>query len=235
MLMLNAVLLSTFVAADDNVQVNVLAGTDFPISAGGKVQVELPYRLQVRISAGIYPEGYLAILNGVAEEAGWWDENTSSLINAALKNSLVTQASIGWRPWAHRRFRFGVGYQTIVLGGGLTDYETIEAVTGTSVDVMADQVASATVAAQLHQITAEVGWQWIIRDRWVVQATLGGLTTFTSQTDIEIDTEDIVGPGSAVIVSGLEALEQDGEAYLDGYFQQYVHLPTVGVYVGYHF
>jgi len=234
---LASVLAAPVVAAPrSDTHLDLFAGTDFPVAIGGKVRAELPYRLQTNLSLGYYPGGYLNLLNGTAEAAGWWDENTSSLINSALKNSLVAQLSVGWRPWADRGWFFGVGYQLITLGGGLADVDAIEAVTGVEVDAQTGQVIEAEAAAQMHQLTAEIGWQWIIRERWVLRTTVGGLTTLGSSTQIETSlTGSSAGPGGDLAESALDQLESAGETYLDDFFQQYIHLPSVGIHVGYRF
>ncbi|MFT5681330.1 MAG: hypothetical protein ACI8RZ_002236 [Myxococcota bacterium] len=227
--------LLTAASAEGPWHLDATLGTDFPISVGTEVTAETSRRFRGKFGVGYYPQPYLDVLNGVAVSAEWWDEETATLIDAALSGALVTGASVGWRPWEHRRFSFGVGYQLIALGGGLTDEEALQGVTGVEVSTNGDQSLEATVAAQLHQITVEASWQWTIKERWLLSAQVGGLSTLYSNTTVEVLLNGPSGPGDEAVEASLNTMETYGEDYLDGIFQKWVHTGTIGLYAGYRF
>lgn len=222
-------------AAQPAVHLDTTVGTDFPISVGLETTAELPSRLRGKVGVGFYPQPYLDLLNNLAVSAEWWDESTATLIDAALSGAVVTGASVGWRPWEHRRFSFGAGYQLIALGGGLTDEQALQAVTGIEVETTSEQSMEATVAAQLHQVTLEASWQWQIRDRLVLSAQVGGLSTLYSNTGVDVILGGPSGPADDLTEAAISDLEIYGEDYLDDIFQTWVHTGTIGIYAGYRF
>ena len=222
-------------AAQSTVHLDTTVGTDFPISVGLETTAELPSRLRGTVGVGFYPQPYLDLLNGIAVSAEWWDDSTATLIDAALSGAVVTGASVGWRPWEHRRFSLGAGYQLIALGGGLTDEQALQAVTGIAVDTTAEQSLEAIVAAQLHQVTLEASWRWLIRERLVLSAQVGGLSTLHSATAVDVTLGGPSGPGDDLTQAAIRELEVYGEDYLDGIFQKWVHTGTIGIYAGYRF
>lgn len=64
---------------------------------GGRVSVGLPFRRQV--STTLMPEACLDATQAVLFCVQAYDELTASLIDAALKNSLLLRAQVGWRPF----------------------------------------------------------------------------------------------------------------------------------------
>jgi len=96
---------------------SVEALTDFPIHVGGGIHVTAPHSLRLRTSVGVLPSRYLDTIYGVNAADGY-DETTAALLSAALKNSLVWQVQLGWRPWTEHGFYLAGGYSLIALGGG---------------------------------------------------------------------------------------------------------------------
>ncbi|MEL6348817.1 MAG: hypothetical protein AAFV53_37280 [Myxococcota bacterium] len=220
-------------SAGDDWLVDVTVGTDVAIAVGAAIQVEAPNRMYGRVRAGVYPGPYLDLLNGTATTLGWYSDGTADLIDEALQNALVTQGIVGWRPWPERRIGFGVGYQFVALGGGLTTSEALVAVTGRSARDSDSGDTSAEIVAQLHMISAEANWRWPIGDRWLLGVQAGWTSTIASQTAVVIEEEtDNANPSPGRLDSDNAALEDASEAYLNDVFRSSIHLPYGGVWFG---
>ena len=204
--------------------------TDVPIHVGGRLTVEGPARLRYSLSGGYLPPAYVGLINDVCVAADWYSEETASLVQATIENSLVIRNHVGWRPWEAHGFQFELGYGWVGLGGGLTGTEVIAAATGVDVSgELADDLAF-TARASLHQLDVSAGWEWTIRKHFLLRADLGGAFTLASTTVIEPDFD--VPRLAEPFVDELTAA---GEDYLDETFTTYVHTPTVSAAAGWRF
>lgn len=215
----------TVLLAASPVQPSLEAGTWFPALVGGRVSVELPLRLQVSTTLGVMPDAYLDATQSVLVAAQAYDELTASLIDAALKNSVLFRAQVGWRPFADAGFSVQAGYGFAALGGGLTGAELIAAVTGKTLSNEAR--VEVTASAFVHQLTVEIGWQWFVWKGLFVRASLGGFFSFASSTQLTAPTL----PSRAQ--QSLEPVLVEGEHYLDDTITTYVHAPVIGLTIGY--
>ena len=82
--------------------ITVEANTDFPLSVGGRLGVESPWRLRLSTSLGYLPPAYVEVVNDTAVELRAYGRNEADLIENSLKNSLVWRTHVGWRPFAGR-------------------------------------------------------------------------------------------------------------------------------------
>jgi hypothetical protein len=214
----------------DRWRLTVSAGTHFPVDVGARVQAEGPLRLQLATGVGVMPGPYVDFLNTLLVELGAYSDTEAALIEAALHNSLIWRTHVGWRPFPRSGFYVQLGYTLVALGGGLTAAEAISAVTGRPVpDEASSGGVEVTVDATLHQLSGEVGWQWMLGERWMLQASVGGFGTLAASTQLSAPN------ASRLAQLALEPLFAGGEDYLNDTFTSYVHGGTVGVRLGYSF
>lgn len=203
-------------------------GTDFPLDIAAFVRFEGPGRLRLTSSVGVMPRAYADVLNDTLVELEAYDEPTGDLISASLRNALVWRTHVGWRPF-QGGFFFSGGYTLITLGGGLTGAEALAAATGVEVPPAAAELLDIKAASTLHQVSAELGWRWTVRERFGIEAVLGGFYTFSNST--RITSESL----PAVLERELEPLFTAGEAYLDDRLERYAHAGYVGLRFDYEF
>lgn len=207
--------------------------TDFPISVGARIAAELPYRLQLSTALGGLPGGYVDVINAVVVAANGYDDATAEVIRGALSSSLVWRTHFGWRPFKRRGFYFEAGYGLVTLGGGVTAEDVLVVVTGSEPPPRrpGSRQLDYDVRSTLHMLDAEIGWRWLVwHDRIVIAAALGFSGTVAAKTAIE--------PRDASRLTEsdpLQALADEGEAYLDGIYTKYVMTPVATVGVGYRF
>ncbi len=202
--------------------------TDIPVDFEFGVTLELPAGVRIQTAVGVMPSFYVDLINLVSTEAGWYDDTTADLISAAIDNSFVWRSHLGWRPLEDWGFFFGAGYGLVLLGGGLSPPELVGAATGQSTgnDNSLFEVQS---TAMLHLVDLEVGWEWLVKDVWVIGVALGGSFTVHSETTMKID-----GP-SGNSPSWGDNLTKAGEDYLDDVLGDYVHTLSLNISVGYRF
>lgn len=212
--------------------VDAMLRTDVPVLLGVSGRVEAPQRLRASLSIGTLPGPYLDGIQWIATSAGWYDEVTASLIDAALKGSLLIRPELGFRPLPGHGWGFDAGYQLAALGGSLTPAETLGAlgyeVTG---DREAGDVAEVRANATLHMLTVGTGWEFVVARRLVLSVGVGGAFTVGSRTQIEgLESSDRRRPSAA-----LDTAAAAGEAYLDDILRSYIHTPYVSLAAGYRF
>ena len=200
--------------------------TDFPASLGLRGTVELPGRLRLSLGGGILPDSYLASIQGVATGAGWYSEELATLIDTALTRAYVVHPQVGWRPWEARGYFFAGGVQRVFAAGG----EAVAAQVQAGVEAASDNPPDYFLKSRLTMATIELGHEWIIKERFVVRASLGGLFTLGASTTAEALAEEGT-PFARARAAGRGVLED----YLDETYTRYVHTPTLGVEAGWRF
>jgi hypothetical protein len=232
--LVSAALLMPATAAAGDMHLDATLGTEFPVSLGGAVSFEGPARLRARVGVGFMPGPYLDTINSLSTGFGWYDDVTASLISAALKNSVIIHPQLGWRPVKKLGFHFGAGYQVAALGGSLSTAELIEAVTGTELDIdTSDAQIEVLAKATDHMVTVNVGYEFVVAKRLVIDTGLGGAFTVGANSSLEADLGS--GRGSDRLESAVQPLMDEGEVYLNDTLKSYVHAPMIRIAVGYRF
>ncbi len=163
-------------------------GTDFPIDASAHLRAELPGRVQLFSSFGVMPRAYFNVINDSLVRYGAYSDTDGRLIDAALDRALVWRSQLGWRPFPASGFTFGATYTLLGLGGRATAGDVLAATIG--FDLPQDLNFDAKVSSRLHQVGAEVGWQFWLHRRASLELALGGGYTVGSTTTIDPQTAD---------------------------------------------
>lgn len=213
-------------------ELRAVAQTDAPLFVGAGLQAEGPLRLRLSTSVGLLPGGYLAAVNGVLvpllADSGY-GEPQAELVEVALNNALVSRTTLGWRPFEDQGFHFGLGYTFIGLGGGASAGELIEGVTGAELpESQRNEGYMFDARAAMHQVHAEVGWEWRPIANLYARAGLGFGLTVGAFSDIEAQDP----PTRPAAAAALDAFEAAGDAYLEDLFVSYVHIPYVSLSLG---
>ncbi|WNG51383.1 hypothetical protein F0U60_50065 [Archangium minus] len=209
--------------------ITVEANTDFPLSVGGRLGIESPWRLRLSTSLGYLPEAYVRLVNDAAVELGAYGRNEADLIEESLKNSLVWRTHVGWRPFPRAGFYLEGGYGLVALGGDTNAEEVLVTLTGVSPPIgesVLDRVYR--VRSVLHMLDVELGWRWGLGAGWTARTAVGAAFTLDSNSRIEPQ----FVPEVPVLVTGFARL---AEGYLDRTFERYVHLPVLSFSLGYAF
>lgn len=210
------------------------AQTDFPISVGGRLNAELPGRIQLSTAFGVLPGAYVDVINSGIVSAGGYDRFTAYVIRDALRKSLVWRTHLGWRPFEKRGWYFEAGYGLVSLGLAFTPEDALVAALGDDAPGVPDDVDRAftyDIRTNLHMIDVESGWRWLMAgDRIVLSAALGFAATVDARTEIEARyPNDVTDSGPA------RALAEIGERRLDEIYERYVFTPVGTVSLGYRF
>ncbi len=219
-------------AAAGDYEIRAVGQTDAPLFVGAGLQFEGPLRLRLSTSVGLLPDGYLSTVNGVLvpvlTDSGY-GEPQAELVEAALNNALVSRTTLGWRPFEDSGFHFGLGYTFIGLGGNASTGELLKGVTGMEVpdnDRTEEYLFDARAA--IHQVHAEVGWEWRPIANLYARAGLGFGLTVGAVSDIEAQEP----PPRPAAAAALDALERAGDAYLEDLLVSYIHVPYLSLSVG---
>ncbi|HEX8435450.1 hypothetical protein [Archangium sp.] len=209
--------------------ITVEANTDFPLSVGGRLGVESPWRLRLSTSLGYLPGAYLQAVNEGAIALDAYDRDRADLIKEALKSSLVWRTHVGWRPFPGAGLYVEGGYGLVALGGETNPETVLVALTGINPPA-GEEVLNREyrVRSVLHMLDVEVGWRWGLGAGWTARTALGGAFTLDSNSRVEPQFE----PSNPLLVT---AFSRFAEGYLDDTFEQYVHLPVLSFSIGYAF
>jgi len=209
--------------------ITVEANTDFPLSVGGRLGVESPWRLRLSTSLGYLPGMYLQAVNDVAVALDVYDRERANLIKQSLKNSLVWRTHLGWRPFPGAGLYVEGGYGLVALGGETNPEDVLAALTG--IDPPGGESVlnrEYRVRSVLHMLDVELGWRWGLGAGWTARTALGAAFTLDSNTRVEPDFE----PEQPLLVNLFTGF---AEGYLDDTFEKYVHLPVLSFSIGYAF
>jgi hypothetical protein len=229
--LLLAVLPGSARALPDDLHLTATVGTWFPVDVGAQLALETPYRLQIATSVGVMPRPYVQLIDDVMVAAHAYDADTASLVEAALKNSLVWRTQVGWRPFAAWGFFFQASYSLVTLGGDLTGSQAIAAATGRTLPAEASGRLDVDAKSTLHLLGLELGYRWLVLDRLAVQLVLGGLGTFAASTNLALRNAS----ATPRLASAMAPMLRAGEQYLDDTYRSYVFAGYLGLQVGYRF
>jgi hypothetical protein len=158
-----------------------------------------------------------------------YSDTVADIIELALRRSVVVRLEGGWRPLERRGLTLGGGYQLLGLGGDSTSLSLF----GEAMDPRLLERAQAVtgdleVGVAAHMLTAEVGYEWVVKDHLVLTASLGFAGTVAAAARAEA-TRDPRG----ALEGEVRGLAVDGVAdYLDYVFEEWVHLPMIGASAG---
>ena len=207
--------------------------TDFPVLVGGSAAYELPGRLRSELTVGMMPGLYVDTINWAMTTFDVYSETTAELIDVILQGSIIVHAQVGYRPWEHRGFTGALGYQNIGLIGDTTDISLYAdaQVSQEMLDRAQAAVGDLEVVVSPHMITGEVGYQWHLREQLVLRTSLAFAYTLNANATVSATQEAPTPLGR----EALEAVTVASEDYLISLFEEWVHLPMLGVSVGYRF
>ena len=148
--------------------------TDFPSGSPRPPSKQPGARL---LGGGLFPEAYLASIQGVATSAGWYSDSLATLIDRALSRARVVQPRIGYRPWEAHGFWFAAGFQRVSAVGA--EAESVEVATAMS---QTNSEQDYFLKSRLNMVTVDAGWEWSVQERLFVRTSLGGAFTVGAQT-----------------------------------------------------
>lgn len=204
--------------------------TDLPTQVAAGLEVRSPQGVRLRTSLGWMPSDYVALANEVAVQFDGYSSAQGDAVVAALGNSLVWSAALGWQPWLDSGFAFDFGYQLLTLGGSATSEELLVIATGVPPGEQTRDVGAwrYDLGVTVHRLRLGLSWTWLLdaAGRVGVVARVGGEATLTSASDIE---PERVGFG----LDRANHFARLAETQLDDILQSYVHYPTVGLAFAY--
>lgn len=207
----------------------VEANTDFPLSVGGRLGVESPWRLRLSTSLGYLPEMYLQAVNDVAVGLDAYDREQANLFKRSLRNSLVWRTHVGWRPFPGAGLYVEGGYGLVALGGETSPEDVLAALTGID-PPPGESVLNREyrVRSVLHMLDVELGWRWGLGSGWTARTALGAAFLLDSNSRVEPSFE----PSQPLLVN---LFARFAEGYLDDTFEKYRYLPVLSFSIGYAF
>lgn len=212
---------------------DVAALTDFPLLVGGGVAYELPVRLRAEVTAGVLPGPYVDAINWGMTTFDVYSETTAELIDVVLQNSFVLHSQIGYRPLPRRGLSVSLGHQYINLGGDTADISLFGdiAVPERLLEIAEAEAGELETKVSAHMISGEIGYQWQIQERLSLRATAAFAYTLHASAAVSA-TQEARNPVSQ---EALDLVTVAAEDYLEFVFEEWVHLPMVGVSAGYRF
>jgi hypothetical protein len=196
------------------------AGTDFPISVGGRLELEAS-RLRLSSSLGILPGPYVDVINETVVAFGGYDEATADVVKEALSSSLIWRTHLGVRVW--RGLYVEAGYGLVTLGGDAAGAELFGAVTGQPVPPGTGD-RPFDIRSTLHMADVEIGYDFAVSQALRLRVAIGGAFTFAASTRITPESE---APAQ------VESFAREAEAYLDDIYTSYVFTPVLSVSAAY--
>lgn len=160
--------------------------THVPISVGIEANLTLPLGFLLRTHVGVTPEGYVGIINGVAQGLGAYDGNVGAIVSRSATSSFVLRTSAGMRPVPGHGFEILAGY-TLIHGGSRIPTADFEAASGQSMDYPG--LDSIGISATLHCLHVEIGWSGLLFDHLVIRGSIGWVHTLAADGAIDVPPE----------------------------------------------
>ncbi|MBN2694888.1 hypothetical protein JXR93_09520, partial [bacterium] len=198
-------------------------GTEFPISIGIKTSFEFNYGLIFSATIGYMPESYVKTINSVVVYFNGYDENTASLIEDSISDSLILSFTIGYKPFKKISLYFDFGYTVALLGGDVSSSELISIVTGR--DLSNYRSSDIPASSQIHNILFHIGYKFYLKHNILIDTGVGVLKTFASKTDFDIKPD----------IEITDQLENDINSYMDNIYTKYFISPIIYLNLGYSF
>lgn len=206
------------------------AGTEFPLHVGARATLEGPGRVRYSLSGGLMPTAYVDAINAVCTDQGWYSGDDAKIVSATLEGAVVIRNHLGWRPFPKAGFQFELGYGFVGLGGSLTGSEALEIFAKRDVpDSLGENFEFSAVAA-LHQLDGTIGYDAKLYKGLHLRIDLGVAATLASETQIEPEF-NVPALGEPFVNELTTTVEDD----LDTLFLTYIHIPTLGVMLGWQF
>ena len=172
-------------AEDSSFHLQAQAGTNFPLDVSAGLGLETPGRVLLSGEVGVLPGAYVDAANGALEAGGLYDNNTGTLLRDALKNSTLWRIHLGWRPFPDHGFFFQGGYGLGVVNASLNAGQ-VSQVTGVSLPDAVPAQAAAVMHTKMQLVDVQVGWRWLVADRLVIVAALGGVHAISSSSTMAV-------------------------------------------------
>lgn len=198
-------------------------GTEFPISIGVKTSIEIFYGFILSANIGYMPENYVKTINSVVVYFDGYDDNTASLIEDSISNSLVLSFTIGYKPLKNFGLYFDFGYTVAFLGGDVSSSELISVVTGR--DLSSYRSNKIPASSQIHNVVFHVGYKFNTKYDILIDTGLGLLKTFASKTEFDIKPD----------IDKTNQLESDIDEYMNDIYTKYFISPIIYLNLGYSF
>ncbi len=215
---------------DDGWHLDTLAGTQFPLDVGGRIQIETPYRIRVGLDVGFMPGPYQDAIQAVLVEAGAYDQAQAEVVADSLSSAFALGVTLGWRPVVREGFFFDAGYHYVALGGRSTREDALASASGSPLpsDLSRSEEREWTVRSQLHMVTIHLGWEFVPVEHFTVRIRIGGHFTGAANATITPAFD-----ASRVPEPVLRAFTDPSEDWLEENLRRHGHLPSVGLDLGY--
>jgi hypothetical protein len=153
-----------------------------------------------------------------------------ALISVALSESLILRLHAGWRPFAGKGFYVDAGYTLATLGGDASTAEVLEEASGAELDTREGSRLDNEfdIASTLHLIDVELGWDWVLGERWTLRAALAYAGTLAASTTVTA----LFTPQAPALT---DAFEEGVATYLDDIYTSYVHTAVITLAFGFRF
>ena len=217
------------VAQERNWHADVEVLTDIPVQVGARLGIQGPFGIRASTSLGVFPAGYVELINQVATATDLYSEKTAELIRTVLENSLVWRTHLGIQPFAGWGFYIDGGYSLVVLGGAIGSEVVLSEISSLlppPSELIPDR--NYEISSTLHMLDLELGWSFLIGQGWVIRTGVGFTGTVAARTRIDPDFVPILS-------SAVEEFCRQEESSLNHIYTSHVFMPTLSIAIGYRF
>ncbi len=214
----------------DDFALDIGATTIVPLSFGPELHVQLPAGILAQIHLGWMPEVYSQALTDGLENAGVYDATIGGLVDGSFEGATTWRLGLGYRPFADYGLELGIGYVHVAMEGATSTTEVMALVP----PELAAEIAEVTsrtddvqvnLDSSLHHLMLNVGWRWLIAERFTIAANVGYLQAVGTSSELEIEAFPRLSNLATPIV----------DEVLHEHYMRYVKIPVVGLGVGYRF
>lgn len=214
--------------ADPPVHLQTTLGTDAPLAVNLRADLELPGRLRVMASGGFTPGPYLDAFNAIVTATAG-SQTDGGFSGVRLTSGTSWRVHAGWRPAPNAGLLLMGGYGRVDLRGEVSARALITSVTGLAPPANVPEATGMyDVAATLHTLNAEIGWEFLFfGDRLALMTAVGFMGTVDSRTAIT--------PRFSSTTPGAADARRNAQDAIDQVLRSYAFLPTFSLSLGYRF
>jgi len=164
---------------------NLEAQAVLPLGLGAAVTFEGPFGFRAGLGVGATPSAFISLGMEATRQPGTYSNAQATTVLDALEDPLYMRISFALCPPDWSGFYFGVGYGFLraaaSLKAGNVPRDMWPSIAGLNENTYAG------LAVVSHHVTADIGWEFALTDRWRLRATVGGIFTFAADSTLSVN------------------------------------------------
>jgi hypothetical protein len=202
-------------------------GTEVPMGVHAEYKyqfLETNYNAKIRL--GTLIKNYTNLMNSVAQDFDFYNQETGDLISEALDGAQQWEISMGWKPDPASSHSFDIGYMNLKGSGTVTGAQIAAAVAGITLPGGGNEY---DIKSEINSLTLRYGYTWPIPENMHLIAQFGLMKPINSESKLN---REVSGPIQQAL---LEAANEELNNYMKDVIETDAVIPLLSLNFYYSF